>query len=61
MRVVDRFASAVILTPDKTLVKSGAGKIVRVPGTCALVSGGPDGILVGADRRKVSDQPLSII
>lgn len=53
VHVVDRFCAAVVLTPSSEVLKRGQDEIVRVPATSRLVSGSPDGTLLGADRKKV--------
>ena len=51
--VTDRFSAAVVLNPNKEIVKTPQGKIVRVPAESRLVSGSDDGTLLGPDRKKV--------
>lgn len=58
MRVVDRFAAAVIITPSGEMVTSPAGKVVRVPASSKLMRGSDDGTLLGPDRKKVGTHPF---
>lgn len=59
VKVVDRFAAAVVITASGELVTVSSGRVLRVPAESRLLSGNEDGTLLGPDKKKVNSAPCA--